>query len=168
MTHQLPPPSKLIQVIAVIVTVFGVALDSAAATTKIEGQVDSLQLAVDNASTREILDALSRKFKLTYSMPAMAGRQLTGQFSGALSEVLSRVLDGSDYIVEVSDGAIKVVVLGRPGRAIASSGGGKEAQAPAPAPVAELPPAQPAIRPAPPPSVPPLASFLTLSSIAGN
>jgi len=39
------------------------------ATTKVEGQAESLDLGVDNASTREILDALSTKFKLTYSMP---------------------------------------------------------------------------------------------------
>jgi hypothetical protein len=167
MTHQLPSrPSKLIQFIAVTIIAFAVTLDTAAATTKIEGEVDSLQLSVDNASTREILDALSSKFKLTYSIPTTAGRQLTGRFSGALSEVLSRVLDGTDYILEVSEGATKVVVLGRPGRAIASTGGKKDA--PSTAPVAELPPPQPSVRPATQPSVPPLASFLTVSSIVAN
>src|SRR5262249_37333563 len=52
------------------------------------------------------------KFKLTYSLPVNLGRQLTGRYSGTLNQVLARILDRNDYIVEVSDDAIKVVISG--------------------------------------------------------
>jgi hypothetical protein len=169
MIYQLIRFRRPIELLAIGVTAFAVLLDPAAATTKIEGQAESLDLGVENASTREILDALSTKFKLAYSMPASAGRQRTGQYSGTLSEVLGRVLDGNDYIVELSDGAIKVIVFGRMGssRTVAASAGNRKEALSSP-PAAESPHVPPVALPAQQPSVPPLATFLTMNSIAGN
>src|SRR5436190_21490263 len=67
------------------------------AQTEIQGQEDDLQLRVQNASTKEILDALSAKFHVSYKLPAGVDRKLTGRYAGSLRRVLNRVLDGNDY-----------------------------------------------------------------------
>jgi len=51
---------------------------SASAATQVRGQQNDLQITVQNASIREILDALSTKFKLTYRLPP----GITGSRSG--------------------------------------------------------------------------------------
>jgi hypothetical protein len=100
---------------------------------------------------------------------------LTGRYSGSLKEVLGRILDGNDYIVEVSEDAVRIVVL-----APAASARAAVVPASAPTDVQRAPaavPPQPVATPAPTPSVQPvartpsvpsLASYLTMSSIAGS
>jgi len=147
-----------------MVCMLGAFTAPAAASTDIQGPAEDLQLRLENASVREVLNALSGKFKLTYSLPANIGRQLTGRYSGTLNQVLARILDGNDYIVEVSDDAIKIVVWSgksAPSAAAAVSAS-KEDQRPSLLVPASAPP-QPLANPAPPPSVPPLTSYLTMT-----
>ena len=85
------------------------------ALTEVQGQQDNLQVQTQNASIREILDALSAKFKVTYKLSPNVSRVLTGQYSGTLRQILTRVLDGNDYIVNASDDGIEIIVLGASG-----------------------------------------------------
>src|SRR5262245_29640778 len=87
----------------------------ASAATQVRGQQDDLRINAENASIREVLDALSVQFKLTYKLPPGIGRNLTGLYSGSLRKALARILDGNDYIVMVSDSGVEVVVLGASG-----------------------------------------------------
>jgi hypothetical protein len=96
------------------------AFEPAAGVTDIRGQGDDIQIQVENASIRQILDGLSRKFNLTFVLPADVGRQLTGRYSGNLNRILSRVLDGNNYILEVTEDGMRIVVLG-PAGTIAST-----------------------------------------------
>ena len=100
--------------ITVVVTgvLFSMLLRPALAATQVRGELDDLQITAQNASIREILEALSAKFKLAYKLPPGIDGNLTGSYSGTLRRTLARILDGNDYFVEVSDGGIKVVVLG--------------------------------------------------------
>lgn len=102
---------------AVIAAALGIMPAPALAATEVRGQPADMQLRTDNASVREVLDALARAFKLTYNLPASVSRQVSGLYSGTLHQVLARVLDGHDYIVEVSDSGTRVVVLGASGAA---------------------------------------------------
>src|SRR5262245_22374990 len=77
----------------------------------LKGDPDQLELRVDGASMREILDRLSQRFKLTYTLPPGVSTTLSGRYSGSLSRVLARVLDGSNYIVEVAEHGLNVVVI---------------------------------------------------------
>lgn len=94
----------------------------ARAGSEVQGGPGDLRLSVDNASTREVLQILANSFGVTFSLPASAGRNLSGTYSGTLRQVLARVLDGTDYILKVSEDAVEVVILGASGApAIASS-----------------------------------------------
>ena len=155
--------------IAVVGLLLGMLVSSVEAATDVQGQPHDLRLRLENASVREVLDALSSKFKLTYSLPVNLGRQLTGRYSGTLNQVLARILDGNDYIVEVSDDVIKVVISGgmfasvRAVVAPAGSPGESQTAPPAGAPASQL-----IARPEPRPSVPPLATYLIMSSVASG
>jgi hypothetical protein len=148
---------------AVIVAVLIMTPAPALAAAEVRGQPANMQLHAQNASIREVLDALSSEFKLTYQLPPNIGRKVSGLYSGTLRQVLTRVLDGNDYIVEVSDGSIKVVVLGASGKsAVASAGPVVVPAGPVIAPAGPAPatsdnaatPQTPASKP-----IPPLTSF---------
>ena len=86
------------------------------ALTDIQGAADDLRVNAQNATIIEILDALSDRFKFTYAVRSPSGRSLNGIYSGTLHETLTRVLDGNDYIVKLSESSLDIVVL-RPSNA---------------------------------------------------
>jgi len=119
---------------AAAIALLSVVVTPALAAVEVRGQQGDLQVEAKNASLREILDALSAKFALTYKIPPTLRRVVTGRYSGTLQQVLRRVLDGSDFIVKASDDRIEVVVLGvSQATAVAAI---EQAPPPRPAPVA--------------------------------
>jgi len=76
----------------------------------LQGDAANLRLSLENASTQEALNTLSR-LGLKFNLPSNVGRPLNGTYAGSLRQVLSRILDGTDYILRVSDDFIDVVVL---------------------------------------------------------
>ena len=87
----------------------------AQAASEVQGDPTDMRLLVESASTEEALQALAGSFGLVYSLPANSGRTLTGIYSGTLRQVLARILDRTDYILKIEDGAVEVVVLGAAG-----------------------------------------------------
>ena len=85
------------------------------AKIEVEGQLDALRLTAEDASIDEILAALSDKFNLTYSSEPQLNRIVAGAYSGTLQQVMGRVLDGYDYVVNVSVEHIELKVLSRSG-----------------------------------------------------
>jgi hypothetical protein len=139
---------------AVFAAVIGSMPCPASAVSAIEGQADAVKLRAENASIREVLDALSAKFKLSYKVPTNLIRNMTGEYSGTLNQVLARVLDGNDYVVETSEDGVKIVVLGASGGP-ASPSSSVAAVAALPAPASREHPVAPS---APGPRPPLLAS----------
>jgi hypothetical protein len=158
--------------------------EPAVMAAEIEGQEDALQLRATNASIKQVFEALSSRFHLTYKLPPTVVRELTGTYSGTLAQVLARVLDGNDYVAIFSDGGLDLVVLGESGtlkpsgiaiaRAAAVSGeaSGRPSPQPGPGPAPAPAPAR-LSAPAPQPSlpqgnvVPPLSSYLSADAAAG-
>lgn len=89
----------------------GTTLQAGSAATEVQGHVNELQIRADNASVKEVFDALSVQLKLTYNLPANVGGNLTGLYSGSLKQVLSSVLAGNDFVIATSDDGVRVVVL---------------------------------------------------------
>lgn len=150
-----PGPKAALTCVVAMGIVLGTMLPPASAATEVRGRADEMQLRAENASIREVLDALSGTFKLRYKLPPNSNRVFTGLYSGSLQQVLSRILDGHDYIVNVSDGGIEVVVLSASG-----------ASPPGPANLAIEARENPVITFVPtneatPPSIPPLSSYLS-------
>jgi len=100
-----------------------VAAQPASAATDIEGSPDEVVLRVQNAPIADVLAALAARFKLTYRAPPNLTRQLSGRYSGSLSQVLVRILDDVDYVVDNSNDGIKLVILNPAERAKGSPSG---------------------------------------------
>jgi len=84
----------------------------AAGGARVEGQIDNMRLQATNATLQEVLDALPREFALTYQLPSDVQRDVSGRYTGSLNQVLARILDGFNYVVEMSDTGLRLVVLG--------------------------------------------------------
>jgi hypothetical protein len=148
-----------------VAALLGAISGSARAATEVQGQPDEMQLRAENASTREVLEALSATFNLTYELPPGISRELTGLYSGTLPQVLGRILEGNDYIVKVDDDGIEVIVLRASGAAaVAASGNVVAARestiAPRVSPSVRTPPSPAPMVTASSP-LPPLASYLS-------
>jgi len=162
------------------------AAKAASAATEIEGSPSDVNLRVRNAPIRDVLAALAARFKLTYRAPPDLTSELSGRYSGPLNQVLARILDGVDYVVEASDDGIKLVIFSPSDKTKASasaapdnnrsSGNGQSPTAlpaspaqpslPAQASRAQAGATQPVTNNATSPAVPPLTSFLPMSSAA--
>jgi hypothetical protein len=147
-------------------------LQPSQAATDVQGQPDHVQVQAENATVGEVLHALSGKFGLSYKIPEDVARTITGTFSGTLRQVLDRLLDGNDYIVNASDGSLEVLVLRASGTVAVAATAitlNNDANAGrAISPVASAPAREAAVTVgspggATPPAVPPLNSFLSLN-----
>jgi hypothetical protein len=154
------------------------SVSSAPAATEIQGAPDDLQLKLENATIIEILNALSARFKVTFKARSHNPRVLTGIYSGTLRETLTRILNGNDYILEISDRGLEILILGAsepqnpPQRQVATAPAAAPTVSPtAPPPVRTTQPAtsmassRPAGVPNATPSAPPLSSFAVVPPV---
>jgi len=88
-----------------------IAAEPASAAIEIAGHSNSLELRLQNASIGDVLAALAARFKLTYRAPPNLMRELSGRYSGSLNQVLVRILDDVDYVVEASHDGVRLVIL---------------------------------------------------------
>jgi len=150
---------------ALIPVLLGSTVTPAGARTEVRGQPDALELRAENASTREVLEALAASFKLTYKLPPNIDHHWNGIYSGSLNRVLARILRDTNYFIKSSDDGVEVVVLRARGEYDAIAGSdfkdGAESAENSAAPPTR---ATVRLRPASPlttaPSPPPLTSYL--------
>jgi len=83
---------------------------SARADVQVSGDGDALRIEASNASLEEVLAALGRNSGLQYRYPADLGHSVSGTFAGSLREVLSRLLQGYNFVVESSGSGTRVVI----------------------------------------------------------
>src|SRR5215510_4086202 len=102
---------------------FLLSAERASAMAEIEGSEHDVVLRVKNAPIKDVLDALAVRFKLTYRAPLNLTRELSGRYSGSLNQVLVRILDDVDYVVDSSNDSIKLVILNPAERTKGSSSG---------------------------------------------
>jgi LTXXQ motif family protein len=84
-----------------------------AAKIEADGQSDALRLTAEDVSINEVLAALSTKFNLTYSSELPLDRTVAGTYSGTLQQVIRCILDGYDYVINVSAERFELKILSR-------------------------------------------------------
>ena len=81
------------------------------AEVRVSGSEDNVVLRVDNATMPEILSGVESALHLKLTVTGPMTRQFTGIYSGPLRRVLSRLLDGVNYIVSSApDGMVVTIV----------------------------------------------------------
>jgi hypothetical protein len=78
-------------------------LSSARADVTIHGGVDAVRLEARDSSIAEVLATLGQSFSLQYPKLTDLDRPVSGSFEGPLSQVISQVLKGYDYILKSSE-----------------------------------------------------------------
>jgi hypothetical protein len=80
------------------------------AEVRVNGSADEVRVEAHDATPSEILAALRHHFALSYR-GATDDRRLTQTFTGSLHEVVKRVLEGYNYVIDRTDGVLVVTVV---------------------------------------------------------
>ena len=104
---------RLLQLLlSLVVLIAGPACPRAAlAQTTITGAEDGLRVEARDASVQEVLAALGTKFGLRYRNITALDRRIDGTYEGSLHRVVTRLLDGSSYVLSTGGGHIEVIML---------------------------------------------------------
>ena len=78
-----------------------------------------MQVEARNAPVEEVMAALGTSFGLRYRSSVSTGRRITGTYEGSLQRVVTRLLDGYNFVMKTSPGGVEVMVYGvvKPGDA---------------------------------------------------
>jgi hypothetical protein len=85
------------------------------AETKVQGTAEALRIETSDSPIQEVLASLRDAFQLEYRTSVQLEQSITGTYQGSLQRVLTRVLDGYDFILKNSSEKTELVVLGRKG-----------------------------------------------------
>jgi hypothetical protein len=115
---------------------------SVLAEMQVRGSPEAVRIEARDTPVEEILAALSRAFGMHYQLLAKLDKRVSGTYAGPLPRVLSRILDGYNFILKTDNGSIAVTVVGTPNAAatVPASSGPKVVRQPAAAAPAAQPP----------------------------
>jgi hypothetical protein len=88
-----------------------VCVASARADAQLSGTEDHVVLRAKDATMAEILSGIRSALNLRVGLIGSTERQFTGAYTGTLRRVLSRLLDGEDYVISSAPDGINIVLL---------------------------------------------------------
>jgi len=83
---------------------------SARADVQVSGETGDIEIVASEASLGQVLDALSTHYGVQSRLPPNLDRAVSGTFGGSLGQLLSRLLQGYNFVVVTSASGTKVVV----------------------------------------------------------
>jgi hypothetical protein len=106
---------------------------SVLAEMQVRGSPEAVRIEARDAPVEEILAALSRSFGMHYQLLAKLDKRVSGTYAGPLPRVVTRILDGYNFILKTDNGSIAVTVVGTPNAAatVPASSGPKVVRQPA-------------------------------------
>jgi hypothetical protein len=100
-----------------------------AGSLRVHGDAEAVQLDVRHATIADVLSALAANFNISYRSSGALNEELNGRYAGSLGQVLSRVLDGYNYLIKRENSKFSIVIFER--------GGEQAVAAPSPHPVSQ-------------------------------
>ena len=99
-----------------VMTALACGLASAAfAEVHVEGNPAALRFTASGDALSDVLAAFAAQWPVTYRTSVPLNTQIEGAYSGSLSQVVARLLDGYNYVIKQDDAKLDVVILGRRG-----------------------------------------------------
>lgn len=120
------------QWVVLSLVLMGVAGARAGAEVQLSGTEDKFVLRAKNATIGEIVSGIRSTLNVRIQLAGSTARQFTGAYAGSLRRVLSRLLDGEDYVISPAADGMTIVLIDRNGgardaaAATARVGGGQE------------------------------------------
>jgi hypothetical protein len=101
-----------------VATVLACCVATAApAEVRIEGNLRDLRVSTNGDALSDVLSAFITRLPVTYRAAVPLNRQINGNYSGSFSQVISRLLDGYNYIIKNDQGLTEIIVLDEKGAA---------------------------------------------------
>jgi hypothetical protein len=111
---QLPLLPAVVVLLAVILCPGAVRCE-----VSVRGTEAALRIDARQATLSEVLTTLEANFKVRHdTLIPLDEVTVSGTYSGTLEEVLKRVLAGLNYVIQIQEGAVEVIVVGRPGAVV--------------------------------------------------
>jgi hypothetical protein len=87
------------------------------ADIRVDGDLRALQVRASGDSLADVLARFDTLFavKLRSSIPLKS--EVSGSYSGSLSQVVARLLDGYNYVIKIDRDLTEILVFGRAGEA---------------------------------------------------
>ena len=85
---------------------------SALAEVVVVGQADALQLEANDTTVDEVLARLGKRFNVKYRRSAVLDQSISATYKGTLHQVISRMLNGYNFVMKISGAQIEVWILG--------------------------------------------------------
>jgi hypothetical protein len=107
-----------------VVAVLAIALWPAAALCEVSvrGTAAAARIDARQAPLSEVLTTLGTSFQVRHdTLISLDDVIVSGTYSGTLEEVLRRVLNGLNYVIETREGTVEVIIVGRTG-AVSATG----------------------------------------------
>jgi hypothetical protein len=100
------------------VTAFACGLASAAfAEVHVEGNPAALRFTASGDALSDVLAAFAAQWPVTYRTSVPLNAEIEGAYSGSLSQVVARLLDGYNYVIKQEPGLTEIIVFGKQGEA---------------------------------------------------
>lgn len=103
--------ARRLQAMVLVALLAAIHTSVARAEVRLQGDTGAVKLEASDASVDDVLAALSARFGVSYQSSSPLTRRITATFDGPLSSVVTRVLDGYDFVIKSSSGKLDVRVL---------------------------------------------------------
>jgi hypothetical protein len=85
------------------------------ASVRVRGDAAAVRLDVSRTTIADVLSALNATFDMSYRSAIALDEEINGTYAGSLRRVISRVLDGYNFVIKPDDAKLDVIILGRRG-----------------------------------------------------
>jgi hypothetical protein len=99
---------------AVAALAYGFAT-AACAEVQVEGDLSALRVTTSGDTLSNVLSAFGDPFHVKYRAAVPLNAEINGVYSGSLSQVVSRLLDGYNYVIKKDQDLTEIIVFGKTG-----------------------------------------------------
>jgi hypothetical protein len=82
---------------------------------RVRGDMAAVRIDARRTTIAAVLSALNAAFDMSYRSSIVLDEEINGTYAGSLRRVISRVLDGYNYVIKQDDAKLAVIILGRRG-----------------------------------------------------
>jgi hypothetical protein len=100
--------------VAVAALACGAATD-ASAEVRVEGNLNALRVSTSGDTLSDVLSAFGTRLPVKYRTAVPLNAEVNGAYSGSLSQVMSRLLDGYNYVIKNDHEMTEIIILGKNG-----------------------------------------------------
>ena len=85
------------------------------AEVRVEGGASAVHVTTSRDAISDVLSALAATFKVRYRSEIPLNAAADPSYAGSLEQVISRLLDGYNYVIKRDRETVEIVVIGRRG-----------------------------------------------------